>query len=133
MRFEFDLTPPRVPFLIKLIISTFSVFIAAYLSRGVQIEDFLTALLVAFLLAIFNVTLKPIFILLTLPITLFSFGLFLFVVNALLILLAGNLIDGFEVAGFWSAVWFSFLLSIINFFLQSLGPKRKTPNQNREF
>ena len=132
MRFEFDLTPPKIPFLIKLIISTFSVFIASYLTRGVVIDNFITALLVAFVLAIFNVTLKPILILLTLPITLFSFGLFLFVVNALLILLAGHLIDGFDVASFWSAVWFSLMVSILNFFLQNIGGgKRQKTNQTQ--
>jgi putative membrane protein len=133
MRFEFDLTPPKVPFLIKLIISTFSVFLASYLTRGVLIDNFITALLVAFVLAIFNVTLKPLLVLLTLPITLFSFGLFLFVVNALLVLLAGHLIDGFEVASFWSAVWFSLMMSIINFFLQNIGPNKPKPPQRIDY
>jgi len=113
-------------FIIKLIINTLGVFAAAWLlSPAVQLEgDFTTAILVALVLIIFNVTLKPLLIFFTLPATIVTFGLFLFVINALVIMAADSLISGFEVRNFWWALLFSLLLSIINSFLYNLGDKR---------
>lgn len=75
-------------------------------------RDFWTAIVVAVVLALLNAILKPILFILTLPITVVTLGLFYFVLNALMILLTDNLIDGFEVDGFWWALLFSLLLSI---------------------
>ena len=113
-------------FLVKLIVSTLSVFITSWiLGDAVQMDSFATAILVALVLALFNVTLKPILVLLTLPATLISFGLFLFVINALLIMLADRLLSGFSVANFWWALLFSLVLSVVNGLLMSLGERSR--------
>lgn len=108
-------------FIIRLIISALAVMLTAWLLPGIHVDGFLTALVVALVLAILNIILKPILIILTIPITIFTFGLFLLVINALIILLAGNLIRGFYVDGFWWAFLFSIILTIIS---SLLGIKR---------
>ena len=90
------------------------IVIAAYILPGVHVASFWTALLVALVLGILNLFVKPLIILLTLPITLLTFGLFLLVINALLILIAGSIVPGFTVDGFWWAFFFSVLVSAIN-------------------
>ncbi|WP_417592349.1 phage holin family protein [Owenweeksia hongkongensis] len=111
--------------IIKLIVNTLSVFITAWiLGDSVALSGFGTAILVALVLAVFNVTLKPILVFFTLPATLVTFGLFLFVINALIIMAADALISGFYVANFWWALLFSLVLSLINSMLFSLGDGR---------
>lgn len=111
--------------IIKLIVNTLSVFITAWiLGNAVELSSFGTAILVALVLAVFNATLKPILVFLTLPATLITFGLFLFVINALIIMAAASLIDGFYVASFWWALLFSLVLSVVNAMLFSLGDGR---------
>lgn len=108
--------------LLKLIVNTLSVFIAGWiLGSAVALDSFWTALIVALVLAVFNATLKPLLVLFTLPVTLLTFGLFLFVINALIILLASELVGGFHVANFWWALLFSLVLSLVNGLLFSLG------------
>jgi len=102
--------------LLNWLASAFVIIIAAYLLPGVHVASFWTALVVALVLGILNVLLKPLLILLTLPITLITFGLFTLVINALLVLLASNLVPGFTVDGFWWALLFSLLISFINIF-----------------
>ncbi|MDX5324866.1 MAG: phage holin family protein [Bacteroidota bacterium] len=109
--------------LVTLIVNTLSVFAVAYILPGVKVDQFTTALIVAIVLAVLNVFLKPILIILTLPLTVVTFGLFLVVINALVILLTDNMIDGFSVDGFWWAVLFSILISIVNSVLFGLGGK----------
>ena len=94
-------------FFIQLFLSAIGVAIAAYLLRGVTVEDFLTALIVSGLLAILNYLVKPILIIFTLPITIVSLGLFLLVINALIIIIADSIVPGFHVAGFWWALAFA--------------------------
>ena len=111
-------------FLVKLLISTLAVIITAYLLPGgveVQNDSIVIAIIVAAVLAFLNSILKPIFIFLTIPITVFSFGLFLLVINALIIMLADKLVDGFKVKNFWWALIFSIMLSIVNSILSRLG------------
>lgn len=96
-----------------MIITGAVAFALAHMLPGIHIDSFWTSIIVAFVLAILNGILKPILVLLTLPITVLTLGLFLFVINALIILLAGNFVNGFEVDGFWWALLFSLLLSII--------------------
>jgi len=98
----------------KLLINTVSIFVVSYILPGIQVESFLTALVVAVVLAVLNVTLKPLLILLTIPLTIITFGLFLLVVNVLVLYAAGALIDGFHIAGFWWALLFSLLVSLLN-------------------
>jgi putative membrane protein len=100
-------------FIVRIIISAVVAFGLSYILSGIHINGFLTALLLAFVLAVLNAFIKPIFIILTLPITILTFGLFLFVINACIILLAGKFVDGFKVDGFWWALLFSLLLSIL--------------------
>ena len=116
-------------FIIRLLISAVSVFIAAYLLPGVGVESFLTAVIVAALLGLLNAVVKPILVILTIPITLVTFGLFLLVTNAIIILFADSLVSGFSVDGFWWALLFSFILTIVNSLLKPSGkssaPRRK--------
>lgn len=117
--------------LIKLIVNTLGVFITAWiLQEGIQLSGFTTAVFVAIILAILNVTLKPLLIILTLPATILSFGLFLFVINALVIQAASSLIEGFEVRNFWWAVFFSLILSIVNSALYKLGDSNKPETED---
>jgi putative membrane protein len=107
-------------FLLKWLISTLAVIIAAYLLPGVSVRSFWTALLVALVLGIVNAIIRPIFVILTLPLTVVTLGLFLFVINALLILLTSAVVPGFEVRGFWWALLFSLVLSIISWALHRI-------------
>lgn len=114
---------PRI--LIKLIVNTLGVFITAWLlGSAVEVSGIGIAVLVALVLAVFNATLKPLLIFLTLPATLITFGLFLFVINALIIMAADYMIAGFTVANFWWALLFSLVLSFINGFLYRIGERR---------
>ncbi len=114
---------PRI--LIKLIVNTLGVFITAWLlGSAVEVNGIGIAILVALVLAVFNATLKPLLIFLTLPATLLTFGLFLFVINALIIMAADYMIAGFSVANFWWALLFSLVLSFINGFLYRIGERR---------
>lgn len=106
--------------LVKLLLNSLSVLIAAYILPGVKVDGYFTALVVAVILGIVNTVVKPILLLVTLPINILTLGLFTFVINALLILLVGSIVPGFTVAGFWVALLFSLVLSLINSFLQTL-------------
>jgi putative membrane protein len=97
----------------RLIISAISVVITAYLLPGIHVKDLFTALVVAIVLALLNGIVKPVLIILTIPVTILTLGLFLLVINALMIMLAGNLVPGFQVDGFWWALLFSIILSLI--------------------
>ena len=99
--------------IMRLIVTSVVAFGLSYLLEGIKFDSFWTAIIVAIVLAVLNAIIKPILILLTFPITLFTFGLFLFVINALIILLAEKLVDGFSVDGFWWALLFSLLLSLL--------------------
>lgn len=109
-------------FIIQLIISTLAVLISSFLLPGVEVQDnnIFTAIIVAAVLAFLNAVVKPIMIVLTIPVTFFTFGLFLLVINALMIILAAKLVDGFRVDGFWWALLFSFILSIVTSILENI-------------
>ncbi len=100
-------------FLVKLLVSALVVLLTSYLLPGVHIDGFGIALLVALVLAVLNTLVKPILVILTIPLTILTLGLFLLVINAAIILLAGSLIDGFTLDGFWWALLFSIIVSII--------------------
>lgn len=101
-------------FLIGLILSALAVFICAEVLPGVEVEGFLKAIIVAAVLAILNVLVKPILVILTIPVTIVTLGLFLLVINTVLILMVDWLVPGFTVDGFWWALIFSIILSIVN-------------------
>jgi putative membrane protein len=121
--------PMRV--LIQLTVTAIFVVMLSNILPGVAVDGFLTSLVVAALLALLNIFVRPILVLFTLPITVFTFGLFLLVVNALIILICDGLVSGFEVDGFWYALLFSLLLSIIQSVVRKLGRKADAPNQPR--
>ena len=98
----------------NLLINTISIFAVGYILTGIQVDSFLTAVIVAVVMAVLNVTLKPLLILITIPLTIITFGLFLLVVNVLVLYAAEALIGGFHIAGFWWAVAFSLLVSFVN-------------------
>jgi putative membrane protein len=102
--------------ILRIIISAVVAFALSYILSGVHIQSFTTALILAIVLGLLNIFVKPILIILTLPITIFTFGLFLFVINALIILLAAKFVNGFRVDGFWWALLFSLLLSVLTSF-----------------
>ena len=120
-------------FIIQLLISTLAVLISSYILRGVHIEgnSFYIALKVAAVLAFLNAVVKPIMILLTIPITFITLGLFLLVINALMILLTEKLVTGFHVDSFWWALLFSFILSLVTSVLE--GVKKRDENNGGNF
>ena len=121
-------------FIIQLIISTLAILITSYILHGVSIENnsFLTALVVAAVLAFLNTVVKPIMILFTIPVTIFTFGLFLLVINAFMIMLAAKLVEGFHVDDFWSALLFSLILSFVTSVLESVKKKDEGEEQKNE-
>src|SRR4030042_3757030 len=110
-------------FIVRLIINMVAILIIAYLFPSlVCVDGFWTALVAAFLLGIVNAILRPILVLLTFPLTLLTLGLFLFVINGLMLGLVSTLIKGFQVNGFWAAVLGSILISIVSWILSRFLP-----------
>lgn len=109
--------------LINWIVSAMVIFSVAYITPGVHVASFTTALIVALVLGIINAFIKPVLIILTLPITILSLGLFTLVINAFLILLASAIVKGFTVDGFVWALIFGIILSIANAFVHQFLPK----------
>lgn len=108
--------------LLKLLLTAVAVIILAYFLPGIELtgNQFTTALIVAAVLGVLNLLVKPILVILTLPITVVTLGLFLLIINALMVMLAGNIIDGFGVSSIWTAVLFSILLSFLQSILYSV-------------
>ena len=100
--------------ILSLLLNGAGIFIIGYLLKGVTIKSYLTALWVAVLLAVVNTLVKPILLFLTLPLTIITLGLFILVVNALMLMLVDALVDGMEIENFWWALLFSLLLSLLN-------------------
>lgn len=107
-------------FIIRLILSAAAVFIAAKVLSGVKVESYGQAVIVAIVLGIINAVIKPILVFLTIPITILTLGLFLLVINALMIMLVDKLLKGFSVKSFWWAFFFSIILSLLNAVFQSI-------------
>ena len=102
-------------FLIRLLINMATIMIIAYLFPSlIWVDSWASALGTAFLLGIVNAIIRPIFVLLTLPLTLVTLGLFLLVINALMLWLVAGLVGGFHVSGFWGAFFGSILISLIS-------------------
>ncbi len=100
--------------LLKILVCSVNAFILAYILPGIEIKDMLTAVVVAIVLSFLDAIVKPLIILLTLPATIITLGLFLLVINALVILIDAHYVGGFKVDGFWYALLFSLLLSFFN-------------------
>jgi putative membrane protein len=106
--------------IVQILILTVAVMLTSYLLPGVYVRSFWSALLVAIVLALLNAFVKPVMVFLTIPFTIVTFGLFLFIINALIIMLASAIVGGFEVKGFWWALLFSIILSLITYLLEYL-------------
>lgn len=111
--------------ILRLIITSLLVLVISYLLKGIVVDSFTSALKVAIVLALLNFLVKPVLILFTLPVTIFTFGLFLLVINAMIILLCDNLVDGFHVANFWMALFFSIVLSLSQSLVFQLSGENK--------
>jgi len=99
--------------LARWIVNAAALLLVAYLYPGVAVRDFVAALIAALVLGLVNALIRPILVILTLPVTLLTLGLFLFVINALLFWFVAEIVGGFHVAGFWAALVGSLLYSVI--------------------
>lgn len=99
---------------------TFAIVLASYLLDGIRISGFFSALGAAAMLGILNAFFRPIALILTLPINILSFGLFTFVINAVMLKMASGVIRGFDVSGFWTAVFGALIISLVSFGLNTL-------------
>lgn len=116
---------------LKILITTVNAFLLAYVVPGIKFDNIFTALIVAIVLGFLDAVVKPLLIVLTLPVTLLTLGLFLFVINAVITLIAGEIVPGFKVDGFWHAFLFSLLLSFFNSFVNKRAfPNEKAPENN---
>jgi len=111
--------------MIKFLFTGLAVLLTAYLLPGVHVENYGYALLVALVLSIANVIVKNILILFTIPLTVLSLGLFLLVINAVIILIVDYFVPGFSVDGFWWALAFSLILSVFNSLFSDLTKESK--------
>ena len=119
---------PLVPWYVRLIVRTLAVFFTAYLVPGVEVDGFTTAIWVAVVLGVLNATVKPLLILLTLPLTLFTMGIFLLVINGIVVVLADRWIDGFALRDFTAAVVMSVVVSVLSAVMERLQrPKSPVP------
>ena len=105
-------------FLIRIIVIAVVSFALAQVLKGIKIDTFWTAIVFALVLAILNIFIKPLIILLTLPVTILTLGLFLFIVNALVVLLASKFVDGITISSFGWALLFSLILSFVTSILE---------------
>ena len=112
-------------FILRLLISGIIAYVLSKILSGIHISDIVTAIIFALVLACLNAIIKPILVFLTLPITVVTLGLFLFVINALIILLADKLLDGIRVDGFWWALLFSIILSIFSSAMNAVFADKK--------
>jgi putative membrane protein len=106
------------PFLLHWGITSMALWVASHVFRGIRFEGLSSLLVYALLLGLANAIVKPLLIVLTLPLTFITFGLFLLVINALMILLVSALVKGFQVPGFWTAFFASIFVSVISFVLE---------------
>ncbi|WP_036382586.1 phage holin family protein [Muricauda sp. MAR_2010_75] len=106
--------------ILRLLLNALAVVVLSYILPGVGVDSMVTAIIVAVVLSLLNFIVKPILVILTLPITIVTLGLFLLIINAVIILIAANVIDGFQVVNIWWALIFSLLLSFLQSILHSI-------------
>jgi len=111
--------------ILKMLLTAIAVMVLAQILPGIEVDGYFNAVIVAIVLGLLRIFVKPLFIFFTLPLTIMTLGLFLFVINALIILLADKLVDGFKVDGFWYALLFSLLLSFFQSILYSFLKEKK--------
>ena len=105
--------------LAKWLLSATALLAVAYLYSGVQVESFGSALIAAFVIGLFNAVLRPVLVILTLPVTIVTVGLFLFVINALMFWAAASVLSGFHVSGFGAALLGSLIYSVLGIVIES--------------
>lgn len=110
-------------FILKVLVTAVAAYFAAWILPGVEITDATTAIIVALVLALLNTFIKPILIILTIPVTVITLGLFLLVINILMIKWTDSLVDGFTVDGWLTALFFSLIVSIVSSLLNGLVDK----------
>jgi putative membrane protein len=106
--------------LVKWLLSTVAIMIAAYLLPGVEVDGFTSALIGALVLGLINTFIKPILVIFTLPINILTLGLFTLVINALLVMLMATIVSGFSVVSFWWALLFGVVLAVVTWFLSKI-------------
>src|SRR5215212_10125653 len=107
-------------FIIKILVTAIAAYFAAWVLPGVEITDVKTTIIVALVLALLNTFIKPILVILTIPITLITLGLFLLIINALMVQWTASLVDGFQVAGWWPALLVSLVVTVVSYILNAL-------------
>ena len=112
--------------LITWLVNALALLALPYIFPSIRVDSFVTALIAALVLGLINTLIRPVLVLLTLPVTLLTLGLFIFVINGLLFWFVGSFVDGFTVDGFWTAVFGAIVYSLISWALSSLIPGRKT-------
>lgn len=110
---------PAMKILIKWLLSAASLLFVAYVYSGVEVQSFTSALIAAFVIGLFNVVLRPVLVLLTLPVTIVTLGLFLFVINALMFWAAASVLSGFQVTGFVAALVGSLIYTVLGVLIES--------------
>lgn len=125
MRIKEGAKPVTMQTILKLLLTAVAVMIIAYILPGVEVVNYWAAIIVAIVLGLLRLIVKPILVFLTFPITIVTLGLFLLVINATIILMADYFVDGFAVRNFWWALGFSMLLSLLQSILFSLLEKDK--------
>jgi putative membrane protein len=122
--------------IIRWLVVTAAIILASYLLDGIVIRDFFSAFFAAAALGILNALFRPILIILTLPINILTLGLFTFLINALMLKMASEIIPGFEVHGFWTAIFGSLIISVIswvlNAFVNDRGKVERTVRRRKE-
>ncbi len=106
--------------LVVWLINALALMAVAYLMPSIQVSSFGAALVAALVLGLVNAVVRPVLVLLTLPVTILTLGLFIFVLNGLLFWMVGSWLQGFEVAGFWPAVFGAILFSLVSWALSAL-------------
>ena len=113
------LCSPAMKLILKWLLSAASLLFVAYIYSGVQVKNFTAALIAAFVIGLLNTIVRPILVVLTLPVTVVTLGLFLFVINALMFWAASGLLDGFHVTGFGAALLGSLIYSALGLLIES--------------
>jgi putative membrane protein len=112
--------------LLTWLINALALLALKYIMPSITVDSFVTALIVAVVLGLINTLVRPLFVLLTLPVTILTLGLFLFVINGLLFWAVGSFVPGFHVAGFWAGVFGAIIYSIISWALSALLLSKKS-------
>ncbi len=121
-----------IKFFTKAILTAVAVLLASYILKGVSVDSTLTAMIVAVVLGLLNSFVKPLLIILTIPITIFTLGLFLLFINILIVYWASEIVEGFKVAGWGSALLFSLIVSFTSSFLERMINKYGASETNEQ-